>query len=348
MDILHETPSPSKEPVAFTQMVAKIVNKRQIDLIVPTFEEGFFLSRYAELLPVQLFAPPFEVIEQLHSKYRFAQLCRELGISIPETHIVSSQNEMREQIAKLEKYVARPAFSRGGLEFLTNFGPRTGEFSVDDCTPTLDNPWLVQPYVEGEDACSFSIVQEGKIRVHCAYKPTVPSQGGWAVQFTSVDDFGSFDIASKIAKKFKITGFISFDYRQTKDGLMAIECNPRLSAGGFLTPQDWIAESILNPNLSSKTQFVPAGRAAQYDSYLIDRHIVKIPPRKLLHELLTKPDVLMKPSDVLPGIYFFLTRRHFSSVAKKDHVTFCHALYEDNVWDGTPLADLEIRTGNNN
>ena len=338
VDVLHATPSPSKEPIAFTKTVAEIVRERQIDMIIPTFEEGFFLSRYVELLPVKLFAPSFNTLEKLHNKYRFSQLCYELGISIPETYAATDQNELHENIKKFDRYVARPSFSRGGVEFLTNFGPRAGEFSIDDCTPTSDNPWLVQPYLEGEDACSFSIVQDGEVLVHCAYKPTIPSIGGWSVQFTSVEDFGSFDVASKFAKKFNITGFISFDYRQTKDCLMLIECNPRLSAGGFLTPLDWISEALLNK--SHKIRIVEPGRAAQYDPYLIDPHFVNIPPKKLLRELLTKPDALMKPDDVLPGIYFFITRRHFSSIAKKEHVSFCHAIYEDNTWNGSLLPEL--------
>ena len=293
VDMLHVTPSPSKDPIGFTKTVADIVKERQIDIVIPTFEEGFFLSRYVELLPVPIFAPSFTSLEILHNKYKFVKLCEDLGINTPETYAATNRDKLYDGTKRFSRYVARPAFSRGGVDFLTNHGPRAGECSIDDCDPSPDNPWLIQPFEEGVDACSFSIVQDGEVLVHCAYKPTIPSAGGWAVQFTSVEDFGSYNVASTISKKFKISGFISFDYRQKNDILLAIECNPRLSAGGFLTPKNWMADALIGNKPSLK--IVEPGRTAQYDPYLIDRHLVKIPPKKLLHELLTKPDALMKP-----------------------------------------------------
>ncbi|MEM9659680.1 MAG: hypothetical protein AAF961_15070, partial [Planctomycetota bacterium] len=230
----HVTPSPSGEPLRFAEAVADIVRQAEIDLVMPTFEEGFFLRRYAELIPAPVFAPSFQTICELHNKARFAQLCEELGLPIPATVVTSNPQQLCDAIDSFDEFVARPAFSRGGMDYLTNHGPRTGEKSVADCNPTSENPWLVQEYVDGADACSLSVVRDGKIVLHCVYEPTIPAVGGWSVQFGSIADFGTYEKAARIAKHFQYNGFLSFDYRRTAasaDGFVMIECNPRASSG---------------------------------------------------------------------------------------------------------------------
>lgn len=339
VDEIHLVPSPSHESVGFAEAVAQIVREREIDLVVPTFEEGFFLSRYAELVPAAIFAPPLETIARLHNKLRFAELCNDLGLRTPKTIAATSRAELRDAVGQFENFVARPAYSRGGMVYLTNHGPRAGESTVDDCQPTSDNPWLVQEYVEGKDACSFSIAREGRVVVHCAYEPTIAASGGWSLQFTSIEDFGSYEVASTISRELAFDGFISFDYRRTADGLVMIECNPRLSAGVQLTPEDWVGNAMLGKS-DGEVRVVEPGARRQYDAYLLDRHIIRLPPKKLIHELLTTPDALMKADDVLPALCFLISRHHWSQVAKREHISVGSAFVDDITWDGSPMPAI--------
>ncbi len=114
----------------------------------------------------------------------------------------------------------------------------------NDCRPTTDNPWLVQEFVEGDDACSFSVVRDGEVLVHCPYEPTIAAEGGWSIQFSTIDDFGSLGHVRRIVEATRFTGCIGFDYRRTDDGLVMIEANPRASAGAFFVPGAWLAEAI--------------------------------------------------------------------------------------------------------
>ena len=222
---------------------------------------------------------------------------------------------------------------------MTNHGPRDGESTVNDCTPTANNPWLVQPYIDGADACSFSIVRKGKVLVHCAYEPTIPGPGGWSIQFASIEDFGTYEVASAIAEKFSFNGFLSFDYRRTEKGFVLIECNPRLSGGAFLTPEIWNGEALMGK--SHELRMVEAGRRRQYDAYLLDPNMIKLPPRQLIQQLLTTPDTFMQPQDVLPALYFFISLRHWSKLAKQQHIGIGRAFLEDILWDGLPMPDLQ-------
>ena len=338
---LHEVASTVHETARFLQDIGDIVRQRQIDLIVPAFEEGFYLAKYAALLPAPVFAPDFKAIERLHSKSRFLELCRELGLRTPKTIMASSRDELRSAIAQFQTYVARPAYSRAGMTCLTNHGPRAGESSVEACQPTATNPWLVQEFVEGHDACSTSIARNGRILVHCNYEPTLASDGGWSIQFASVADTGSFDIASRICSELNITGFVGFDYRRTDDGIVMIECNPRSSAGLFLTPETWIGEAVLgDPSDLTETRFVEPGIRRQYDAYVLNQKVSHLSAREVVRTLLTTPEALMTPHDVLPAFFFFLSRRHWSAVAKREHTDYGDAYFGDIAWDGTPLPDV--------
>ena len=51
---MHRTSVPARDPLAFARAVADLARERAIDWILPAFEEGIFLARYAELLPAPL------------------------------------------------------------------------------------------------------------------------------------------------------------------------------------------------------------------------------------------------------------------------------------------------------
>lgn len=341
VDALHIVAPPASKPVQFVRDVSEIVRHREIDLIVPVCEEGFYLARYAHLLPAPLFAPPFETIARLHDKSRFLELCGNLGLRTPRTAVAANRADLRNAIGKFQDFVARPAFSRGGMVYLTNHGPRSGERAIDDCEPTEDNPWLVQEYVDGKDACSLSIVRSGKVVVHCAYEPSIAAPGGFSIQFSSIEDFGSLEVTSQVCAEIGYNGFIGFDYRRTHDGLVMIECNPRCSAGAFLIPADWLGEAVLgNPDA---LHTVEPGHRRQYDLYLLNRHMTHLSAHRLVHELLTTPDAYMAADDILPALYFLISRRHWSEVAKREHVDVGQAFMRDITWDGSPMPDDDSR-----
>ncbi|MEM7022914.1 MAG: ATP-grasp domain-containing protein [Pseudomonadota bacterium] len=336
VDQIHVVAPPASEPVRFAEQVAEIADQRGIDLIVPAFEEVFALTRYADRLRVPVFAPPFEIIARLHNKARFVALCRDLGLTVPPTEIATNRAELHAAVARLDEFVARPAFSRGGWTYLTNHGPRAKERTIDDCEPTPENPWLVQPYLEGDDVCTFDVARAGKVLVHCTYEPTIPAPGGYALQFASVDDPAVLEAASAVCAEVGYTGLVGFDFRRTQEGLVMLECNPRVTAGNFLTPPDWITQAMLVEPPPREQRVVLAGQRRQYDSDLLNPHL-NLPPRRLIHELLTTPDAFMSVHDVLPSLFVLISRHHWQSVARHEHIAVAEAFLGDLVWDGTPL-----------
>ena len=137
------TPSPRFETDAFIAAVSDYVEKHDIDVIIPTFEEVFYLAARAADLParVRLYAGSFADLARLHDKASFQRLAQDAGVPIPETVVVTSPDELREAISSFPRYFARAAFSRGGVGLLTNTGPLAGKIPVEECVPTPEQPW---------------------------------------------------------------------------------------------------------------------------------------------------------------------------------------------------------------
>ena len=126
-----------------------------------------------------------------------------------------------------------------------------------------------------------------------------------------------------------------------KPAQFMIECNPRCSAGAFLIPADWLGEAVLgNPDA---LHTVEPGHRRQYDLYLLNRHMTHLSAHRLVHELLTTPDAYMAADDILPALYFLISRRHWSEVAKREHVDVGQAFMRDITWDGSPMPDDDSR-----
>ena len=139
-------PSPRSDTTGFLAELERIVSEHEIDVLVPTFEETFYISTQIERLSrfTNVFASPFATLARLHDKGAFESLVAKLGLRIPETVMVTSNEELRDATRRLGKYFARAAFSRGGVSCLTNTGPLAGWLNIDEVYPTPELPWLVQ------------------------------------------------------------------------------------------------------------------------------------------------------------------------------------------------------------
>ena len=81
-------PSPTYETRAFIDKLKDIITSRSIDLLVPCFEEAFYIAAHVhELLGfTSVFCASLDTLQRLHNKATFAELTRELGIPIPRIY----------------------------------------------------------------------------------------------------------------------------------------------------------------------------------------------------------------------------------------------------------------------
>ncbi len=335
--VAHNTHTTVPDPILYTEEVAQIAREREVDLIVVPFEEGFFLSRYRHRLPVPLFVPDFEVIEQLHNKAAFVALCEQLSLPIPRTKTATSPYQLQNALGAFETYFARPAFGRGGTHNLTNHGSRATDRSVEGCHPTEALPWLVQDFVDGKETCILALARNGKVELVVTYEPTIAAQSGFAVRFTTIDDPAAVDVARAVCAHFSYTGFIGFDYMRTADGPVLLECNPRATGVCFLVEEETLGRALLY-GLDGLT-VVPPGRTKQYDSYIADEPTTNMSTAQVVRTLFSAPDALISELDIMPFIYSFVLRSKISHEAYRRHVSVTDVAFSDITWNGLPLPD---------
>ena len=290
------------------------------------------------------FASPFETLAMLHDKSRFTKLCRDLELPVAQTLVCDSKEGFLRATKRFEQFFARASYSRAGTSICTNAGPLAGEVDPSDVSPTPANPWLVQPYLEGTDLCTFSVVQRGTVVAHSTYKhpKTLDSAGG--IVFESVDAPKALAAAQLIAEATGYHGQMSLDIMVTADGTpYLVECNPRPTAGVSVMPMSTLVDAILRPPIvgtNPPVEVAPAGkRAIMRGALLRDMLVDPASIGEDLAEIFSDTDdVYFDEDDKLPAVYQVLSLSHVIQYWRSEDGEFGDKLaagyLHDLTWDG--------------
>jgi hypothetical protein len=220
----------------FAEDISKIISKHAIDLVVPTCEEVFYLSRYRYLLPkqVRIAVDEFETLRSLHSKWQFLKLAGDCGANVPQSYRVNSIAEARDCSGGLP-FVLKPEFSRFGVHvrLYPNGIPE------DAAELEISAPWVAQHFHEGTEYCSYSIADAGRLLAHVMYQPSYRIRRSSSYYFEPYQSKVVESFVANFVRKMNFTGQISFDWIEGCDGSMTVlECNPRAISGLHLFAAD--------------------------------------------------------------------------------------------------------------
>jgi predicted ATP-grasp superfamily ATP-dependent carboligase len=336
------TASPSAETQRFVDEVERVVRENRIELIVPAFEEAFYLATRHQALSAitNLYTAPFETLALLHDKGSFQKLCERLGLPTPETVVAASDAELRAAIERFPRYFGRAAFSRGGVSLLTNTGPLAGHLALEDCHPRPDSPWLVQEFVDGPMHCTYSTLHDGRISAHCAYRAPRQWEHSTGIQFLSVDPAPSLEIAERLGGELGYTGQMSLDFVETPKGLMLIECNPRATDGVLLMSADELEGGLLHPD--QETRLTEPGRETQLSlavfGQAFSEGIKQVPAT--IDDLVRIRGSDRGWRDAMPRLYSFLAFAHHERLSLRERKQLFVAMADGICWDGEPIAGM--------
>jgi predicted ATP-grasp superfamily ATP-dependent carboligase len=336
------TASPSAETERFVDDVERVVRENEIDMLLPAFEEAFYLStRHRALSEItNLYTAPFQTLALVHDKGSFQKLCERLGLPTPVTVVATSDSELRAAIERFPRYFGRAAFSRGGVSLLTNTGPLAGHLSVDACHPRPDSPWLVQEFVDGPMHCTYSTLHEGRVTAHCAYRAPRQWEHSTGIQFLSVDPSPSLEIAERLGGELGYTGQMSLDFVETPKGLMLIECNPRATDGVLLMNAEELDGGLLAPD--QKTTLVEPGRETQLSLAVLGQAFsegIKEMPASI-GDLARIRGSDRGWRDTMPRLYSFLAFAHHERLSLRERKQLFVAMADGICWDGEPIAGM--------
>lgn len=341
----HEvTASPRFETDAFINDINDIVTRHEIDVILPTFEEVFYLAaRAGDLTPgVRVYAGAFDKLARLHDKASFQRLVEQAGVPIPETVVATDDASLAEAIARFPRFFARAAFSRGGVGLLTNTGPLAGKVEVSDCHPTPDQPWLVQPFVDGPMVCTYSTIVDGRVTSHCTYRAPEQWAHSTGITFLAVDSSVTLDYTQRIVDALDtgFTGQLSFDFVDNDGELFAIECNPRPTNGIILLgAQEFSAAlvgegdgvAVVEPGVEREVKL-----AVLADCF--EEPLSHLPTS--LHDLLHVRDIGAQWHDSLAMMWSPATLIHGAKLSHGATKEMLAALGDDIVWNGEPITGM--------
>ena len=328
----HLTPSPRHASDEFGRALFDIITTNRIDWLIPTCEEVFHVGRHHKQLSAvtRVFGLPQAELDGWHNKFAFQQHAAGRGLFTPRTDLVRSSAELETALVRYPRYLLKPAYSRFAARIITNQGPCAGQCPLSSCRPSAAEPWLVQEFIEGESECCYSVVHEGRITAHCAYRTPHQVKGGAGSSFLSIPGEPTLAIARRLLEGTNFTGQFSIDVLRTSDGRRCLlECNPRATSAVHLLRPARLVEALLNPGAPLWVE--PPGRYQQLLFVVLAQNPFRLlanPPREWCR------DVILSLRDPLPAFMQILQVGHLLAVARRCAIGLLEATTEDIEWNG--------------
>jgi hypothetical protein len=330
--------SPRQAPKQFIADLCGVIVQHDIDLVVPTCEEVFFLSRYRSALPnsCRVVVDNFETLRSLHSKWDFLPMAARAGGNPPTSTLIDTIEQAREWAGD-KAIVLKPEFSRFGVHVRMYPEGIPGNASA---LPELGR-WVAQEYCVGTELCSYSIAQQGRLTAHALYRPVHRLHRSASYYFEPHTSEPIKDFVAKLVNALQFTGQISFDWIDAGDGrARVLECNPRATSGLHLfslndaVPAALSGESdnCIAPQAGSARMLAPI----MYTGGLL-QSLSRNDFKKWRDDLQHASDVIMAPGDRLPVAGALVDMAWFAKTALLRQCSLREAATSDIEWDGEEL-----------
>lgn len=329
-------PSPRFQTEACITKLVEIINREKIDVLIPTFEEILYISRYLDRFPAfcKVFSSSFELLINLHNKWNFFELQNRYGIKAPEAFLIETKEDLK-KLNPTTSYALKASYSRSAQSVLkTEPGKPIPEIEIEP-----HNPWIAQKWLEGNRYCTYSVCQEGRVTAHATYPVQIAIQGHFCLNYEAVSHKGILEWVEKFAALTGFTGQVGFDFFETAEGtIYAIECNPRGTHGLILfKPEDRLDLAFLNPFLTppiipkeGNRKQVAAGmmcygwKSAYKESKLLE--FFKI--------YFTSPDVVFDRKDLKPFLSTPFVYSNYFYLSLRSRLNLPASFTHDFNWDG--------------
>lgn len=334
--------SPRADAGGFVAGLRQAITRLGIDLVVPTCEEVFYLSRHRAALPAscRLAVDDFDKLRLLHSKWEFQALAQSCGGNPPPSGVVRTLDEARDWVRATggAGAVLKPEFSRFGVHV------RLYPQGIPDDAPPLaaQGQWVVQHHRAGTELCSYSIADRGRLLAHAVYRPAYRLRRSSSYYFDHHSSPAIEAFVGRLVARIGFTGQISFDWIDGGgDTPSVIECNPRAISGLHLfdfadaVPAALTGEATAcaMPTATRARMIAPlmlsagllhARSSGTWSQWRADWH--------------RADDVLMRDGDALPLVGGLVDTGSYARLAIQGGHSLREATSRDIEWDGEELT----------
>ncbi len=330
-------PSPKFKYKDFVQRVNHIINTCNIDLIIPTCEETFYLSMAKDAIKCAVFTDNLSTLQLLHNKFEFITYANQKGLKTPFTITTDNPTRVQQAIKHLgiNHLVLKPIYSRFSDHILFV----SKQDVLTDNSQLLHPGWIAQQHIEGSQFCSYSIAQKGKVLAHTVYKTEFTAGIGATVAFSHQHIPAIYTFVSTLVEKLGFTGQIAFDFIEDANGeFYPIECNPRATSGLHLFSEE-IVDTIIGNIYEDSTVLTPLDNTKYAiklalliygSSYWKSYKTYK----KWNKTLFSHSDIVYDKQDKRPFYYQFYSMYKIWRASKKNQCSLLEQTTYDISWDG--------------
>lgn len=224
----------------FQSDLQKVIAEHQIDFLIPTCEEVFYISRIKHLLEdqCQVFCPDFELIKRLHSKFEVLKMAGECVVEVPESSLVDSKTLAGTQ--NFDGLVVKPEFGRFGTDVLMH----PDQKNIGKLIRSRQGQFVVQEKIGGAEICTYCVAVSGDLKLHVSYQLPHRLRKSAAVYFQPVVNPKITEFVTEFVRRHNITGQLGFDFIERDGQVYLVECNPRATSGVHLVAHTDIAACI--------------------------------------------------------------------------------------------------------
>jgi len=305
----------------------KIIEQEKIELIIPTYEEAYFISKIKDQLDAPVYISEIGLLKTLHNKYEFVQLQKSLGVKVPLSNLVTKPDEVLNVLNQHEQdFVLKPIFSRYGEQVLV--GREKIKQQIHKIKLSKEEQWVLQEKIKGVEYCTYSLCFDGKVTSTVIYPKDI---NDWNVSicFNRVQNLQIEKWIEYVIAKTNYHGQIGFDLFLTEQNeILACECNPRMTSGIHLVNPKYDIVSLIQGR--ELEQYCDQNR------WLGAIGVVEaLKKGSLLTDLCKYQDVLFDSRDMAP----YLLGQHISFfyqilLSKKLNKSITQATTHDIEWNG--------------
>ena len=340
-------PWPSTHTEDYLAELSRVIEREEIDLIVPTCEEIFFMVQGRDQLPAgcSIFAPEWNLLHAMHSKFEFVDRAAKWDLPVPETELLTSRQQLEQAFESGNELVFKPVYSR--FASFTIVRPESID-ELADVEPTTETPWVSQEYIAGKQISTFSLAHEGRLLAHVTYPMNFTTGIGPTYAFEPMEQPAALAWVTRLIEQENFTGQIGFDFMERDDGsVVAFECNPRPTSGLHLfRGRVDLAHAYVNPQETTEILVPNSRRPAHHALPLLLWALGYVRSWKELKRwartLFWGRDVMLSIRDPLPLLMLGFNLMPMFARTRKYGVNIDQATTMDIEWNGVSQPDYDV------
>jgi len=231
-------PSYKLRPELFIDCLRHYIERNNIEVLMPIYEETFVISKYKDRFPSNVKIPvaDYETLIKANNNRYLMNFANEIGVKIPMTWTIDDISDLK-QVAKKIEFPAVIKLVEGvgskGLryvytenELIKEYKKIVQKFNIN----SFAHP-LIQEYIPGDGYGVSLIFNHGDPRAICAYKNirVFPITGGPSTARVSIKHAKMEKYATTLLKELNYHGVAEVEFLlddRTKEPVL-MEINPR-------------------------------------------------------------------------------------------------------------------------